>query len=133
MVILLISAKVWEEKNRKSFFLLRAISKGDEHIRDLSIKSAHQYADLKEKSKFVVGKQLPLHSKNFLNKSAIFLQEKSTKYFGDIRNSRLLGGKNEGISEFLKDISQMEKGGEINDEMNSEGENNSQNSSNKVK
>jgi hypothetical protein len=132
MIILLIGSKVWEEKNRKSFFLLRAISKGDEHMRDFYIKSAHHYADYKEKGDFFISKQLPLHTKNFLNKSAIFLQEKSAKYLGDMRNTRILS-KHEGISEFLKDISEKEKSGEINEEMMDSSDIDSQNSSNKVK
>jgi len=127
LILLLIAAKVWEEKNRKPFFLLKAISKGDERIRELSIRSTHGYADLKEKGKFVVGRQIPLHSKNLVNKTSTFLHEKSIKYLSGITNK-----KNEGIGEFLKDISDMEKG-VANEEVIEKNKIDSQNTSNKVK
>lgn len=54
-------------------------------------------------------KQLPLHTRNFMNKSEAVIKEKSQKYLGDIRNTKLLRPKNEGISEFFKTMSEMEK------------------------
>lgn len=109
LIIILIIAKVWEEKNRKSFFVLRGISKGDAQIRELSQNAAHIYADWREKIRFIVKRQLPLHTKNTLNKTITLVGEKSKQYIGDIKEGRMFGKKSEGISEFLKDISEMEK------------------------
>lgn len=124
MVALILIAKIWEEKSRKSFFLLRLISKGDERIRMYSINAAHEYSDFKEKTNFFISKQLPLHTKNLVNKSTAFLSEKFAEYTGHVRGSKFLK-KNEGISEFFKSMSEKEKG-EINEEFYDEN-NDSQN------
>ena len=56
-----------------------------------------------------------MHSKSFLNKLSAFLEKKREEYMNNMRNSRLLK-KDEGISEFFKNLSQIEKGnGEIHD------------------
>ena len=53
--------------------------------------------------------------KNLLNKFVAKISEQTEKYMGDIRDSRLLK-KSDGISEFFKSMSSIEKGvGEIND------------------
>lgn len=130
MIIILVAAKVWEEKSRKSFFLLRLISKGDSHFREFSQNAAHMYADLKEKAGFVIGRQLPLHTRNFTNKTVARVQEKSKKYMGDLKEGNFFGRKNEGISEFLKDIRDME---EDNEALNNGEEKGSQNDKIQVK
>jgi hypothetical protein len=130
MIIILIGAKIWEEKNRKSFFLLRGISKGDTHIREFSQNAAHRYADMKEELKFMIKRQVPLHTRNIANKSYSLIQEKSNKFISDLKEGKLFGRKNEGISEFLKDISEMEKDNEIT---SNEGEEGSQNDETLVK
>jgi len=109
MIIILITGKMWEEKNRKSFFLLRWISKGDERFREFSQSSAHKYADLKEDAGFLIKRQVPLHTRNIANKTYAMFQEKGNKFLSDLKEGKLFGRKNEGISEFLKDISEMEK------------------------
>ncbi len=131
MVALLLVAKVWEEKNRRSFFLLRVISKGDERIRTYSINAAHEYSDFKEKAKFFFEKQLPLHTRNFVNKSTAYIGEKFAEYTGSVRGNKFLR-KNEGISEFFKNISDKEKG-EINEEMHDPQDADSQNREDQVK
>ncbi|MDB5266514.1 MAG: hypothetical protein JWN89_329 [Parcubacteria group bacterium] len=109
VIVLLLLAKIWETKRRKPLGVLTLISKGDTRLRSLSHIAAHSYGDLKERGEFFVKKQLPLHTRNFLNKSEAVIKEKSQKYLGDIRNTKLLKPKNEGISEFFKNISEMEK------------------------
>ena len=110
-------AKRREEKHRTQTMVLRAVSRGDEHVCDLHHQALHHYSYTKEKFSFWMTKQLPLKLKNLWNKLQAYLKEKSLEYLGDVRNSRLLK-KSDGISEFFKNISEVEKGGgEINDEV----------------
>ena len=110
-------------------FILRAISKGDAHIRDFHHKTALFYLDGKEKTSFILNRQIPIHSKNLSNKLVSFLKEKRERYTNNMRDSRLLR-KSDGMSEFFKNMSDLEKGnGEINDVY----ENGSQNVEEEVK
>src|SRR5689334_5591114 len=93
----LVSAKMVEMKRRKPLLPLKLISLGDHRVREWSHIAAHGYAEWKERGLFFLEKQLPLHSKNTMNKAKGFLKEKAEKYMGDIRNTKLLK-KNEGIS-----------------------------------
>ncbi|MBX4200226.1 hypothetical protein KW790_02085 [Candidatus Parcubacteria bacterium] len=110
VIILLISAKVFEIKKRKSLLFLRLISHGDEHLRELSHQAAREYSEFKEDAEFFISKQLPLHSKNTYNKLVSFLQDKTHKYMGDIRGSKYFPQKSEGISEFFQSLSEKESG-----------------------
>jgi len=111
----LLLAKRVEEKRRKTNFILKAISKGDERFRTIHHKSIHSYSIGKERLAFWLKKQLPMRSKNLWNKFQALVAQTADKYMGDIRNSRLLK-KPDGISEFFKNISEIEKGGgEINE------------------
>jgi hypothetical protein len=130
MIVILLAGKVWEEKNRKSFFLLRWISKGDERFREFSQTSAHKYADLKEEAGFIIKRQVPLHTRNIANKTYSQIEEKSKKFLSNLKEGKLFGGKSEGISEFLKDISEMEKDNEAVSNADLEG---SQNEESQVK
>lgn len=109
--------------------LLRLVSLGDERVRHLSHELAHLYAEKKEKAHFFVNKQLPLHTRNILNKTSSTVKERVEKYVGDIRGSKFLK-KSDGISEFFKSISEKENGGRIDDSLDVEG---SQNDSGEVK
>lgn len=114
-IVALIVAKRLEEKRKKPFFISTAISKGDIYIRELYHRTIRFYSEGKEKTSFFFKKQIPIHSKNSLNKLISFLKEKREQYVGNMRDSRLLK-KPDGISEFLKNMSSVEKGnGEIND------------------
>lgn len=118
LIIVLLLAKIREMKKQKPL-LLRLISLGDERARVIGHKGAHFYADSKEKADFFLNKQLPLHTKNFLNKSELFVQEQTAKLAESIRDSRLLK-KDDGISEFFKSISEKENG-EIHDTLEDDG------------
>jgi len=100
---------VLESKRQKSFFFFRLISKGDERFRDFSHQATHAYSEYKEKGEFFFRKQLPLHTKNLANKTEALVKEKSEKYLGNIRNSKLLQPKNEGISDFFKNMKVLEE------------------------
>lgn len=114
-IIALIATKKWEERRDGSFFILRAISRGDTHIRELHHSTAHLYANGKEKLIFFCNRQIPIHSKNLFNKLNSFLGEKRDQFANNMRDSRLLK-KSDGISEFFKNISDVEKGnGQIHD------------------
>lgn len=109
VVAILLLAKIWESKRRKSFMFLNLISKGDEGFRNFSHDATHAYSVFKEKGDFFIRKQLPLHTRNTINKTEILIKEKAEKYLGNMRNSKLLHPRSEGISEFFKNISEMEK------------------------
>lgn len=115
VLVTLTVAKRLEEKKRRSNVVLRAVSTGDERMRRLHHEALHAYSDGKDKFSFWFKKQLPLKAKSLANKSLSYLHSTATKHFGDIRNSRLLK-KSDGLSEFFKNISEIEKGGgEINE------------------
>ena len=114
-IMLLLVAKQIGEKRKKPFFISNLISKGDIHTRALYHRMVHLYSEGKEKALFLFKRQIPIHSRNFLNKSVSFLRNKREQYVGNMRDSRLLK-KSDGISEFFKNMSEIEKGnGEIND------------------
>ena len=115
VMVLLLVAKKLEEKRRRPFFILKAISKGDIHIREFYHHAVRLYSEGKEKALFFFKRRIPIHSRNSLNKLLSFLREKREQYVGNMRNSRLLK-KSDGISEFFKNMSNIEKGnGEIHD------------------
>lgn len=115
IVFLLPLAKRLESKQGKSFLIFRLISKGDFYVREIYHWMMHLYFEGKERSSFLIKRQIPLHSKNFSNKLTVYLREKRIRYFNNMRDSRLLK-KSDGISEFFKNMSNLEKGnGEIND------------------
>ncbi|MDO8424014.1 MAG: hypothetical protein Q7S54_00190 [bacterium] len=114
-IVTLTLAKRIEEKRKKGVFLLKFISRSDERAREFHQRSVRFYSVGKERTAFFIKKQLPMRSRNSLNKFISKLSEQGTKYLGDIRDSRLLK-KPDGISEFFKNMSTIEKGaGEINE------------------
>lgn len=108
-IALLIVAKSMEERRKKPLFISNAISKGDIHIRKLYHTAVNLYSEGREKIFFFFKKQIPMHSRNSLNKTITFLKEKKDKYTDNMRDSRLLK-KSDGISEFFKNMSDVEKG-----------------------
>ncbi|OHB10189.1 MAG: hypothetical protein A3G05_00380 [Candidatus Zambryskibacteria bacterium RIFCSPLOWO2_12_FULL_45_14] len=128
-IVLLIVAKKIEEKRKKPLFISNLISRGDIHIRKFYHTAVHLYSEGKEKGLFLLKKQIPIHSRNSLNKTISFLKEKRGQYINNMRDSRLLK-KSDGISEFFKNMSEVEKGnGTIHDVY----EDSSQNIEEKVK
>lgn len=114
-ILTLIVVKDLEIKRKRSFFITRAISKGDIHARKIYQKTVDLYSEGKEGSSFFFKKRLPIHSRNLFNKLTSFLEEKRQLYIDNMRDSKLLK-KSDGISEFFKNMSNIEKGnGEIHD------------------
>lgn len=114
-IITLISVKGWEIRRRKTFFITRAISRGDIYIREVYHKTVRFYYEGKEKIIFLIKKRIPIHSRNTFNKFITLIEEKRKIYTENMRDSRLLK-RQDGISEFLKNVSDVEKGnGEIHD------------------
>ena len=66
-------------------------------------------SETKEKIHLIINKKIKLHSKNTFNKLVAYLGEKREQYETNMRNSRLLK-KSDGISEFFKSMSEVEKG-----------------------
>ena len=115
VIVLLAVTKRAGEKRKKPFLISTIISKGDAHIRRLYHRMVHLYSESKEKTLFFFQRQIPIHSRNSFNKFLYFLREKKGQYANNMRDSRLLK-KPDGISEFFKSMSEIEKGnGEIND------------------
>ncbi|MBX4195635.1 hypothetical protein KW796_01605 [Candidatus Parcubacteria bacterium] len=112
----MIWAKVWEDKHRKKPILLRLISLGDERVRTVSHELAHRYSEWKDQADFFLHKQLPLRTRNFINKTNTVIKEEAIKRIGDIRGSRFLK-KSDGISEFFKSISDKETNGRIDESL----------------
>ena len=110
---MLVAKRVGERKKTGVFFL-KIISRGDERARELHHQAIHQYSVNKERAYLLVTKQMPIRARNYWNKFQVQVREAAEKYSGDIRNSRLLK-RSDGISEFFKNISDIEKGGEINE------------------
>jgi hypothetical protein len=114
-ILSLLVGKRIEENTGRPFFVLNLISKSDHRVREFSHDLTDYYASLKERGNVFVRKQLPLHAKNFYNKSRIYIGERAEYYIGNVRGSKLLK-KSDGISEFIKSMAEVEKGtGEIND------------------
>jgi hypothetical protein len=115
VIITLLVTKQMEIKRGQKFFTSDLISKSDTHIREIYHKTVHLYSEAKEKMAFLFKKQIPMHSRKFFNKSIAYLKAKREQYTHNMRNSKLLK-KSDGISEFFKNMSNIEKGnGEIND------------------
>lgn len=127
VVVALIGAKLIEDKLKRKPFLLRLVSLGDERVRVFTHELAHKYSDVRERVHFAIHKQIPLHTKNILNKTKTAVGEKFVEYVGDIRGSKFLG-KNDGISEFFKSISDKENEGRIDEEPIKDFEKNSEDS-----
>lgn len=122
-IITLVAAKRLEEKRKKSFFISRAISSGDIYVRALYHKLVHWYWVGKEKAHFFYKKQLPIHSKNILNKTVAYLDDKRQQYTENMRDAKLLK-KSDGISEFFRNMSDIEKGnGVIHDDLHKDSQN----------
>ena len=115
IILFLPITKALELKQKKTFFIFNLISKGDIYAREFYHQGVHFYSEGKEQILFFFQRQVPIHAKNSLNKLSAFVSEKREQYFINMRNSRLLK-KPDGISEFFKNMSEIEKGnGEIND------------------
>lgn len=110
----LIGAKMLEDRRKAKPILLRLISLGDERVRNLSHGFARHYSELKERTGFFLGRQVPLHTRNFMNKVNAKVKEQAEKRIGDIRGSKLLK-KSDGLSEYFKSISEKENEGRIDD------------------
>ncbi|KKT95754.1 MAG: hypothetical protein UW97_C0022G0005 [Parcubacteria group bacterium GW2011_GWA2_45_15] len=123
-IILLLVAKRLEEKRKRIFFISNAISKGDTRIRGLYLKVVRLYSEGKERISFFYKKQIPIHSRNSLNKLLIFIRKRREQYAVSMRDAKLLK-KSDGISEFFKNMSELEKGnGEIHDSVGRDSQDN---------
>jgi hypothetical protein len=104
-----------EDKNKTKPLFLKLVSLGDERVRNATTEFAHKYSVWKEKSHIYITTQLPLRSKNLLNKAVALAKERFEKHVGDIRGSKFLK-KSDGLSEYFKSISEKENEGRIDDE-----------------
>lgn len=117
MTAILLIAKRMEEKRKTDVFLLKLISRSDERVRNLHQEAVRHYSLFKERGHFLFFKQLPRYSRSSLNKALSKFEENMRRYLDRLRDSRLLK-ENEGISEFFKNMSEVEKGsGEIHENL----------------
>ena len=108
-IVTLIAAKSLEARMGKPLFIFGWIMKSDKLIRHLHHKTLELYSVGKERASFFFTRQVKIHSKNTFNKLVTFLKGKRDQYENNMRNSRLLK-KSDGISEFFKNMSDIEKG-----------------------
>ena len=106
-IFVLLLTKMRQLKVGRDPLLLRIISLGDAHMRELSQRSAHLYADSKEELDFFFRKQLPLRTRNVWNKATGIIADKVKILENDLRNTKLFK-KNGNISEFFKAMSDKE-------------------------
>jgi hypothetical protein len=119
-LITLLIAKRIEEKRKVKPLILRLICRGDEVLRDVHHVAIHWYSLIRVNGEFFFKKQVPMKSRSSLNKFLALIQEKTENYFESLRDSRLLK-KPDGISDFFKTMSSVEKGkGEIYEEIYTE-------------
>ncbi|HRH25742.1 MAG TPA: hypothetical protein PLD99_02175, partial [Parcubacteria group bacterium] len=104
-IVTLIISKILEEKSKGKPLFLRLVSLGDERVRNATVEFAHMYSDWRERGHFFLNNQLPLHTKNLMNKFSLMIKDKFEKHVGDIRGSKFLK-KSDGLSEYLKSISE---------------------------
>lgn len=109
IVAILLIAKRIEEKKNRPVIILNLISKGDERARGLHHEAVRIYSQGKERVVFFISKQLPRYSRSSFNKVVARVEDRIDKHFHNIRDSRLLK-KSEGISDFFKTMSEVEKG-----------------------
>ena len=114
-IITLLVAKRVEQSLKKPLFVFKWIMRSDERARTLYQRVLRLYSEGKEGFAFFFTKRIKLHSRNNFNKLITFLKEKREQYEHNMRNSRLLK-KPDGISEFFKSISDVEKGSGTIDE-----------------
>ena len=103
-ILVLLTAKLIEEKRRKQIFVLGIISMGNESVRRYSRFITHKYSEFKTRLDLTLTKRLPNQFKVLSNRAGNFLKEYVEYYTEKARNSRLLK-RNGGISEFFKNIS----------------------------
>jgi hypothetical protein len=115
-IAVLIFSKMIEEKSKSKPLFLRLVSLGDERVRNATVGFAHMYSDWRERGHLYLTNQLPLQTKNLMNKASLMIKEKLEKHVGDIRGSKFLK-KSDGLSEYLKSISEKENEGRIDDEI----------------
>lgn len=116
-IAILLIAKRIEEKKKKPVFILNLISKGEVHARELHHRAVHYYSNGKDKAYLIVKKRLPMYSRSSLNKALAIFEERAKKHLENLRDHRLLK-KSDGISEFFKNMSEVEKGnGELHEDV----------------
>jgi hypothetical protein len=124
LIVLLLLGKRFEERTHRRFFLLSLVSLGDTQARELSHKSLEWYGEAKEKFNFFVKKQFPMQIKGSFMKFESRMEEKFGQFTTQLRDSKLLK-KNDGISDFLKSIAEVEKGNGSIDESFTDSQNSS--------
>lgn len=109
VLALMLFTKRIEMEHKRTFILLRAISRGDERVRNWAHRSAHIYSEGKEKASFFLVKQLPMRTKNFVNKTSSQVEELGAVYLEKIRGVKMLKpSADEGLSDFFKNLSSKE-------------------------
>jgi hypothetical protein len=106
-IFVLIVTKMRQFSTKRDPLLLRFISLGDAHVRELSQRGAHLYADTKDELEFFFRKQLPLRAKSLWNKILTSLSVHGRVLMSDLQGTRLFK-KNGDISEFFKAVTEKE-------------------------
>jgi len=114
-ILTLTTAKRVELKRGKTPGILNLVAKGDTYLRNLNHRIFEYYFGGKDGLDFFFTKWIPVQTKLSFNKALNRLRGQLDEYIHDMRDAKLLK-KSDGISEFFKNISDIEKGqGEINE------------------
>jgi len=114
-LVTITTAKRLELKRQKTPKILNLIARGDTYVRDLNHRVFDYYFGSKDGLDFFFKKWVPVQTKLSFNKTVNKLKDQVGEYVNDMRDAKLLK-KSDGISEFFKNIKEIEKGqGEIND------------------
>ncbi len=114
IIVALVGAKMIEDSKKRKPLFLKLVSLGDERVRNATLDFAHKYSEWKERGHIYLTNQLPLRSKNLLNKVTALLKERLQRHVGDIRGSKFLK-KKDGLSEYFKNISEKQGEGRIDE------------------
>ena len=114
-IAVLILSKKYELRFKKSTLVLRLVSKGDERLKELNHRLAEHYLKARDGVERFIKKTVRMRVKLNLNKATGFVKERMDEYSESLRDAKLLK-KSDGLSEFFKNIKEVEKGqGEINE------------------
>src|SRR5690606_463017 len=114
-ILFLFAAKGFEMRRRKPSMFLHIAKRADTKTGALYFKLLHFYSDSKEKTHLFLNRQAPMKIKSAMVKFGTFLKERREEYLMKMRDARILK-KNSGISEFYKNLSNIDKGnGKIED------------------
>lgn len=110
VIVLLLIAKKLSMSKGEQVFVLKIIAKTDKLTREIYHRMVHYYSEIREGTIHFLDKKAGMYLRNLYNKLVSYVDEKRDLYTYNMRNTKLLKGSHSDISEFLKNVSDVEKG-----------------------